>query len=142
MKHEQEIRMNLQKRLLNSYEWNVIMAKKEKRKKRAYGGILVGKNKGWGEDDSEIIGSDTEEVLHLRFKEDRDMINIIMVYNSRLENNMECIIEKHVNMYENERFIIREDFNLRIDNLRGKAEEWGIVGKSKDKTIGSGGEDF
>lgn len=86
--------VNLQKRLPDSHVWNVITAKKEKRKGRACGGILVGKSKDWGEDEGEIIGCGTEGVVHLRFKENRDMINIMIVYNSRLKNNIECIIEE------------------------------------------------
>lgn len=134
--------VNLQKRLPDSHVWNVLTAKKEKRKGRACGGILVGKSKDLGEDEGEIIGCGTEGVVHLRFKENRDMINIMMVYNSRLENNIECIIEEHVNMCENERFIIGGDFNLRIGNLGGEDEVWGVVRKSKDETIGNGGRKF
>lgn len=42
--------------------------------------------------------------------------------------------------YENENII--GDFNIRIGKLESEGEDWGIIRKSKDKTIGNGRKRF
>lgn len=92
--------INLQKDY-QTHTYRMLLRQKKKKERKREAEFQWGKNRNWGENDGEIIKSDTERVLHLRFKENRNIINIIMVYNSRLENNIGSLIEKHVNIYEN-----------------------------------------
>lgn len=137
---------------MESHDW--IYKKAEKKKiggrGKASAGILVGKRKGWGGNNWEIIENNEEGILHIKLKKKRcknvlgnlNTINIIAVYNSIHRKDIGEIITKMTNEYERGGVIVGGDFNIRIGELGGEGEEWGVTRKSKDKTIGNGGTKF
>lgn len=133
---------NIKNRLPETHNWVNEKAKKKNVKGRASGGIIVGKSKLWGEGEWESIENSYDGIIHIRGKEGKEYMNIIIVYNSIYGKDIGEILGEITKEYENENIIIGGDFNIRIGELGGEEEEWGNVRKSKDKIIGNGGERF
>lgn len=69
---------------------------------------------------------ETEEIMHIRVKEKKEVLNIVNVYITEGKKDIEDVIPKKIAVYENEDIIMGGDFNIRIGELGGVNEEWNI----------------
>jgi len=87
------------------------------------------------------VENKTDGIVHIRVKENRDVLNVVMVYNSVYGKDIGEVVTSGLEEWEQRRIIIGGDFNIRIGKLGGEEEEWGTV-RSKDKKIGNRGRNF
>lgn len=129
--------------LPKSHDWSCSFAERDKKRGRAKGGFIIGKIKGWGEEEGETSMKKEEGSLipKIKDKKEKRSWRIISVYNTgRWEGIKEIIKENFVEGIE-ENLIVGGDFNIRIGE-EGGIEEGGLGRSSKDKTIGNGGRDL
>lgn len=126
------------------FAWNFFSAKRDNKRGRAKGGILIGVRKSWiQEKDMEIIRVE-ENLIKTVLKTEEGTINIWSVYNA---GNIEEYwrLWEEMDFIEEEQLIIGGDFNIRIGN-EGKVqdtseevEERIRFRESNDKVLGNGG---
>jgi len=130
--------------LPSSHAWKYKEAKKEKRKGRAKGGMLIGKRKGWGENIDEEGEEEKENVVKTVFSKGKEKWVVITIYNGGewkdLEKNLQEVSEG-IEQTEESIVIIGGDFNIRTGEL-GCSTEGREDRKSRDKTIGNGGRNL
>lgn len=81
--------------------------------------------------------------MHMRIMErgeelKKGGLNMVTIYNTKKSRKLAEKIKKITETWGKERVMIGEDFNIRIENLGGDAEEGGIEKRRKDKKIGNG----
>ncbi|KMQ86479.1 hypothetical protein RF55_14523 [Lasius niger] len=131
----------IKEKLPESHIWKNLHAKRDKKKGRVKGGLLIGIKKGWGkEEDIHNTTEVAEGISYTKIIEEGLSLNIFTVYNSGAKNDIEECLIKIIEDYEEEGIIIEGDFNIRIGEL-GKVRDIGNERerKSKDKVIGNGG---
>lgn len=131
-------------KLPDTHVWKGFHAKKFKTKGRAKGGILIGKRKGWGQEEGINNTVEIKEGIILTRIEDKEMNwNICTVYHvgKGKESDLEETLMKITENYETEGIIIGGDFNIRTGELCKIRDDNIEVGrKSKDKIISNGGK--
>lgn len=70
---------NLKERLPDSHEWKCVFARRIKKKGRAKGGMLIGRNEGWREEGSEIGRRVEEGITISRIARDKK-IRILLLF--------------------------------------------------------------
>lgn len=130
---------NLKERLPDSHEWKCVFARRIKKKGRAKGGMLIGRNKEWGEEGSERMGGGrrVEEGITIsriaRDKKNKDII-IVSIYFTGDWDKLEAVIRNIAEEERNNYIIIGGDFNIRTGEENMDEEEgWKLNRKSKDK---------
>lgn len=135
---------NLRNRLCDKMEWIAVHAKKEKRKGRAKGGMLVGVNKRWIKEGEKWINESREGYVEIEMKIREKVIKIGTVYNDwkKLEEGVEII--KGIGEKQEEIVIVGGDFNIRTGRegeFIGEEEVMGIKKRrSKDEVVGKEGK--
>jgi hypothetical protein len=86
-----------------------------------------------------MIETKSENVVHIRKCKEKKAINAIMTYNEGNVREIEKEIKRIIEEFEEKKIVIEGDFNIRIGELGGDGEDWGMIRKSKDKYIGNGG---
>jgi len=127
--------------LPRSHDWYCEAAKKEKKKGRAKEGMVIGKKKGWGEGEMELVKGEGGGVWMSTIREGRERWRLITVYNGGEWRELEKKLEESLGEreeIEESTVIVGGDFNIRTGELGGSFEE-GEGRKSKDKTIGNSG---
>lgn len=118
-------------------------ARKEKKKDRAKGGMIIGKRKGW--ETEEGLGDRREEgivISKIKGIEKREGSIIILIYNSGNWERIEEVIREQMELNREECIIIGGDFNIRIGE-EGEIEELKeMKRKSRDKIVSNGGRRF
>jgi len=130
--------------LPDSHDWEVKEARKDKRKGRAKGGMLLGRRKGWGEKEEKVEGEEKEDMGKMVIREGRDKWVVITIYNGGEWRDLERKLQEEIEEIEGKEestIIIGGDFNIRTGELgcnpEGKEDR-----KSRDKTIGNGGRNL
>jgi len=130
--------------LPRSHEWEYREARKEKRKGRAKGGMLIGRKKGWGEGDRDGTGEEKEGVTMTEIREGREKWVIVTVYNrgewKDLEKRLEEVLGE-IEDIEESILIIGGDFNIRTGELGGGNEEEEDR-RSRDRIINNNGKNL
>jgi len=122
----------------------MVEARKEKRKGRAKGGMLLGKRRGWGNVGEKDWWKGEEGLMLVGIQEAGEKWIIMSVYNSWEWKELERKITRWLDEledWEDRIVIIGGDWNVRTGEL-GNIKEAGIVRKSRDKTVGNGGRNF
>lgn len=111
--------------LPETHIWHCKYAKKEKERRRAKGGIMLGMRKNLREEESEFIETGLDEIEHVRIKEAEGNLNIIVVYNEENGKEKEIgeTIKKIIEICGGERIIVGGDFNIKTRELGGDEEE-------------------
>lgn len=76
-------------------------------------------------------------MVHIGIKRNKEVMNIITVYNSVQDKEIRSEILETIKNYGNESMIIGRDFNIRIGELGEEEEKERMMRKSKDKKIGN-----
>lgn len=119
---------------LRDFNLEITEARKEKRKRRAKGGIIFGTKKGLVEE-QEILKK-TEEITVVQIKNKQESRRIIIAYmRDKREKNWRIIKDL---LEDNEMIetIIGDDFNARIEKEEGWREEKEYFGLRDDLEIG------
>jgi len=69
--------------LPDSHVWEGRVARKEKVKGRAMGGMLIGKRKDWGEEGDKLRDIEKERIIRSEFSVGREKWIIISIYNRK-----------------------------------------------------------
>jgi len=94
--------------LPNTHEWMDIKVRKEEKRERTKGGMLLGKRKGWGEREVRWCCRGEEGLMVSEIREGKYRWIIVSIYNRWEWKDLEQILERVVEEIED-----REDDNLR-----------------------------
>lgn len=132
-------------KLPNSHRWFCSFARRNKKRSRASGGMIIGIRERWCKE-KEIKVWDGEQgvmVTRIRVEEKDTDLLIISIYNKDDWKAMEKKIKGVVEEYKEGRIIIGGDFNARIGSEEGNdIEGWETRRQSKDKKINERGRSF
>jgi len=112
---EEEGWSRIKKNLPSTHRWEWETAKRNKKKGRAKGGLIIGVKKDWGVPGSELKISKGEGIIVTRVKrtKEKDLI-IIGVYNNEDWDSMEKRIKEIVEENKDKFIVMGGDFNARI----------------------------